>query len=176
MTSAGSVTLPVGPSSGFHGPINNSRGCRRKAFHREPPAGPDEQQPLCLRVHLPCSTCTQDALLLCCLFLFFWDSSFLSIFLSISFSSLLPPTPPPRPVLFPPSSPTGDLFFSPVGFRDPIQRERIIRLLSILEDGPREAEWETGGYSPHHPQPPPPPLRSLPCDDVMAFICSRGTH
>lgn len=58
--------------------------------------------------------------------------------------------------------------FSPVGFGIPF-REHIIQFLSFPEDGPRAAEWVTP--TPHYPT-----LLSLPCNDVMAFICSGGTR
>lgn len=55
------------------------------------------------------------------------------------------------------------------GIWDPIHWAAIVRLLSAAEDGPREAEWLSVGA----------PLQdscSLPYDDVMAFLCSGGTH
>lgn len=63
--------------------------------------------------------------------------------------------------------------FSPVGFGIPFS-EHIIQFLSLLEDGPRAVKWVTVG--PHTPTPHQPSLLSLPCDDVMAFICSGGTR
>lgn len=65
------------------------------------------------------------------------------------------------------------IFFSFCGIWDPIHWRDIVRLLSLPVDGPRQAEWATlvSTAASHRPSP-----CFLPCDDVMAFICSRVTH
>lgn len=102
---------------------------------------------------------SQDALWLCA-HIFFMVS--LSLYLPQPLSPSLPH--PVFPLL---------ICFSPVGFGIPF-REHIIQFLSFPEDGPRAAEWVT--MVPPTPQPHQPTLLFLPCDDVMAFICSGGTR
>ena len=108
---------------------------------------------------------SQDALLLCV-------HIFLSVSLSLSISSCLFFSISPLPFNFP----TGDLLFLSCGIWDPIHWEHIVLLLSTPADGPREAEWVLLVSAFSVSLPPPSASRhptpcSLPCDDVMAFIC-----
>lgn len=159
------------PSSGFHSPINNSRGCERTAFHRELPAGPDGQEPLCLRVHLPCSTCTRDALLLCCPFLF----SGIPLFFPSSSPSLprLPPHATPTSSFSPFLSHWWFVFLSGGISGSHSARTHYSPLIHSRGWAPAGRMGDWGVLTP----PPPtssPPLRSLPCDDVMAFYLLQG--
>lgn len=108
---------------------------------------------------------SQDALWLCAHIFFRVSLLPLSIFLGLFLHLSL--TLPCFPLL---------ICFSPVGFGIPF-RERIIQFLSFPEDGPRAAEWVTMPPPHTHTRTPhQPTLPSLPCDDVMAFICSGGTR
>lgn len=97
----------------------------------------------------------RDALLLC-VHILFKGLSFLSPSLSVSFSIS---RPPPFPLL---------ICFSPPGFGISFIEEHIVRLLSISEDGPREAEWVTVGAlgSPFAVS----ARRPTPCHKMMSWL------
>lgn len=80
-----------------------------------------------------------------------------SLSLSLSASFFISPLPSPFP--------TGDLFFS-CGIWDPIHWERIIRFLSIPEDGPRAAEWVTLSLS----------LSPYASPTLYAFLAMKWCH
>lgn len=125
-----------------------------------PPTSQDGQRRLCLTVYLPCSTCPK---MLCR----FMHTSFLRspfLYLPLLLSPSLPHST---------QFPTGDLFFS-CGIWDPIQRAHYSVL--ILSRGWAPSSRMGDYRSPHTPTPHQPTLLSLPCDDVMAFICSGGTR
>lgn len=111
---------------------------------------------------------SQDALLLCVdIFLRVSLSLSISLCLFLHLSLTTTTTPPHAPF------PTGDLFFC-CGIWYPIHSECIVQLLSIAEDGPREAEWVTVGalVSPFSPSPPlllATPLLA-PCHTMMSWL------